>query len=43
MTFKRVFIVYRGPFKCPNCGSWNTGQAIKVDWCYDCGYEDVYP
>lgn len=30
-------------FTCPECGSKNTGQSVKVDWCNDCGWSYTYP
>lgn len=27
---------------CPKCGSKNTGQSVKCDWCRDCGWKEYY-
>lgn len=35
-------LIYKGPIRCPKCGSTNTGQGIYVDWCNDCGWEESY-
>jgi len=29
-------------FKCPRCGSWNTGQSAGADWCNSCDYSEGY-
>lgn len=39
---KYIFI-FRGPFTCPGCGSSNTGQTVKSDYCNDCGWYEWYP
>lgn len=31
-----------GPFRCPNCGSMDTGQSTYVDWCNKCGDSQGY-
>lgn len=40
--YKRVYVIYRGPFTCPQCGSTNTGQSVKVDWCNNCDWSYGY-
>lgn len=32
----------KGPFRCPDCGSTNTGQSTYSDYCNDCGYSQGY-
>lgn len=29
-------------FQCPNCGSYNTGQATYADYCNTCGWYTSY-
>ena len=29
-------------WKCPNCGSTNTGSSTYSDWCNDCDYSFGY-
>lgn len=36
------FSLLKGPFQC-ECGSWNTGQTDKTDYCNDCGWYQWYP
>lgn len=33
---KKTARAFRGPFKCPRCGSLNTEQNGNFDWCLDC-------
>lgn len=31
-----------GSFKCPNCGSYNTGQSTYADYCNSCDWGQGY-
>ncbi len=33
---------HRQEFACPNCGSYNTGQATYADFCNSCGWTQGY-
>jgi len=33
---------YLQEFACPNCGSYNTGQATYVDYCNSCNWSQGY-
>jgi len=38
----KKFILKLLGFKCPECGSTNTGQSTYTDYCNDCGWYQGY-
>ncbi len=39
---KLLKLIFKGPSKCPDCGSYNTGESTNADWCNDCGWNFYY-
>lgn len=39
---KIEYRLMKGSFQCPECGSWNTGQATYVDFCNDCDWRTIF-